>query len=265
MRINVKFCGFTRKSDVSLAVSLGIQKAGFIFAPKSERNLEINSNTSSWIKELKRDYPKIDFVAVIAGLDPEDTLILVSWQVFDVFQFVGSFEYLEKILPAIIHKTQMAKAPPAKIWISLGIAGLDEFIKKLSFFRENKVSGIIMDALDDNYYGGTGKSIESSPGIFEKLLKLKGLSWIRNLYLAGGLKPGHVREKIQGWLKVGSHYLQDSTLQLDDIFPFDGVDLASGIERGNTGGKPVKDEMLMKKFMDEIRDIRGSDFFSGVK
>jgi indole-3-glycerol phosphate synthase/phosphoribosylanthranilate isomerase len=173
----VKICGITRKSDASLAVDLGADILGFIFAPSKRRA------NPKLVEELKSlDVPRVAVVATqpsesspaASGLPVlrEDVRRLLDAGLIDAVQFHGD----EK--PEDCYRM----AFPYYKALRLGDAGDADEIGSYHCPR------ILVDAYSPKAYGGTGKRV---PGDL-----VAAASKNAPLWLAGGLSPSNIRNVI---------------------------------------------------------------------
>lgn len=67
-RLYVKYCGFTRKEDLDLAASLGVNAVGFIFYKRSMRYIE-----PELVKEISKNLPSsVERYGIFVGDKAED-------------------------------------------------------------------------------------------------------------------------------------------------------------------------------------------------
>jgi len=75
----IKFCGFTRAEDIAVAISLGIEYLGLVFAPRSPRRLTLDagralrcaSSGSASVVALLMDQSDAEVRAVIETVQPD--------------------------------------------------------------------------------------------------------------------------------------------------------------------------------------------------
>ena len=82
----IKFCGLTRAEDVRLAVELGVDYVGLVFAPNSKRRLSIEQ--ASALRALVPE--EIAVVALVMDNDAVDIRVIVQQVQPDLLQFHGS-------------------------------------------------------------------------------------------------------------------------------------------------------------------------------
>ncbi len=165
----IKICGITNPEDAELAVKLGADILGFVFAP-SVRRAE-----PKLLKEIEGlNVLKVGVVVSDSG-DPEELLEvrkLVEDGFLDAVQFHGEEKPEECFLRAFpYYKALRVKA----------VADVD----RAGNYRSPRV---LLDAYSDRAMGGTGKSIPDG------LVRLASRRF--PLWLAGGLSPDNVRTVI---------------------------------------------------------------------
>ena len=163
-RMRIKMCGMTRSSDITHAVSLGVDAIGIIFYEKSQRYVSIEQ-----AKRLLQDIPAfVDVVAVF--VNPELSLVkqILNELPIQLLQFHGeeSPEFCEKFDKPYI------KAIPA---ISA------ETIIKIAEQHVN-AAAILLDT-PSKHHGGTGLAFDWQ--IIPKKLP-------KPVILAGGLDTTNV-------------------------------------------------------------------------
>lgn len=165
MRVRVKVCGMTRSEDVAAAAELGVDAVGFVFYPKSPRNLDIER-----AQALAAAIPP--FVTVTAlFLDPEAALVheVMGRVRIELLQFHGVEppEFCRSFGRPYIKAVPMGSP-----------VDLHEYAR-----RHNQAAALLLDSHAAGQKGGTGKSFDWSA-----IEKPDGLP----LILAGGLKPENV-------------------------------------------------------------------------
>jgi len=78
-RTRIKFCGFTCTEDIAVAVSLGVDYLGLVFAPRSPRRLSLDSAQhlrhavagTTGVVALLMDQPADEVRAVIDAIQPD--------------------------------------------------------------------------------------------------------------------------------------------------------------------------------------------------
>lgn len=194
----IKFCGLTREADVDVAIELGVDAVGFVFWPKSPRAL-----TFDGAARLVRMLPSsIAPVGVFVRPTPAEIAQAVDAAGIRVAQ-----------VHAVDDPVSLCDAP-CEVWAALALTGSTVAIPNDML--------MLLDAQDDEQFGGTGKTIDWHAA--------RKIAAIRRVLLAGGLTPenvGKAIEIVQPW----------------------GVDVSSGIEE-----RPgVKHAKLMRDFVGEVR------------
>lgn len=188
-RVKIKICGITNIEDAKLAVRLGADALGFNFCKTSKRYISpVEAKTIT--RQLP---PNVWMVGVFVNSPRSEVEHIAREAGLDTLQFHGdeTVEFLKdwsewRIIKAIRVKNETS------------IEGQKD-VRELADF-------VLLDAHSDHAYGGTGKEIEQIT-----LGKLRGHTILQRAFLAGGLTPENVAEKIRL------------------LNPF-GVDVAGGVE-----------------------------------
>jgi len=165
----VKICGITNPEDAELAVKLGADILGFVFAP-SVRRAE-----PGLLREIEGlEVLKVGVVISDSGESEElvEVKKLMEDGLLDAVQFHGEEKPEECFLRAFPY------------YKALRIRGMGD-IDRAEMYRSPRV---LLDAYSRRAMGGTGKSIPDG------LVKLAGKRM--PLWLAGGLGPDNVREVV---------------------------------------------------------------------
>lgn len=226
----VKICGLTRFEDASLAVELGAGALGFNFYPGSPRFLDF-ANAESIITKLKAQIKSAQeesdqveptqsplFVGVVVNPRIEDLKLVLETGV-NALQFHGQEapEIIEGMRDLRHESIQVIKA------IRLGGSNSDFSVSTALKEWRSVADLFLLDAFSSEQWGGTGAQISS-----DILRSFKEL--IKSSFLAGGLTPENVSEKIQAF----SPY---------------GLDVASGIE----SSPGLKDPVKMRRFFEVVK------------
>jgi len=166
--VKVKICGITNKEDALLAVKLGADALGFIFAPSPRR---ITPRRAKEIIEILP--PFIDRVGVFVNEEISRVKDIAKFCCLTTLQFHGdeSPGYCTKFHQKIIK--------------SFSVKG--EVPRGISDYR---VDAYLLDAFCEKKRGGTGKTFN-----WEIARKVKKLNF--PLILSGGLTPDNVKEAIR--------------------------------------------------------------------
>ncbi len=211
--VEVKFCGMTREEDVLEAARLGASFVGVIMTESARRVAP--ERAAALLHVL--DGTGIKRVGVF-GDEPVDDIARASDVAsLDVIQLhgrkdvAGTFETLRSLSRAECWR--VVRVGPD------GIADADR--AALAGF-----DGVLLDTMSPAFLGGTGTTFDWTP----VASAIEGWRAGRRVILAGGLRPGNVRDAI------------------DRLSP-DVVDVSSGVE----SAPGVKDHARMGAFMRAVR------------
>ena len=198
----IKICGITNREDALCAVDAGADALGFVFYEQSPRYL---------LPERVRDIvallpPFVTTVGLFVNASADTIRQTMRMAGLGVVQLHGdeSPEDCSLNLYPVIKAMRVRNAD--------SLAGVDQY----------RVSALLLDAWNDQHYGGTGESFDWQLA--------KSLTARQPLILAGGLNPDNVAEAI----RVVNPY---------------GVDVSSGVEE-----RPGhKDHTKLRKFIQQVR------------
>lgn len=175
----VKFCGFTNKEELDLAVSLGVDALGLVFYDKSPRY--VNADQAQWL--IADVPPFVTIVALVVNMDETALVRLAQTVAFDVLQFHGdedpkTCQYLAgKINKRWIKAIRVGKEGQDTEWLN----------NTLLSYKQAGASGVILDAYTPHQFGGTGQCFDW--GLVPKLSPLP-------IILAGGLNADNVADAL---------------------------------------------------------------------
>lgn len=202
--MKTKICGIRRMEDVELLNHYIPDYAGFVFA-KSKRQI-----TPAQAQGLKAALnPAIRTVGVFVNEPLENVITLADKGVIDVIQLHGDED------EASIHflkqwtEKPIIKAVPVKS---------SEYVSQM---EKLPCDFLLLDTFMEGNFGGTGSVFDLN--LLPPLVK--------PYFLAGGLTPGNVGERLKGLAT-----------------PPYGVDISSGVEI-----QGYKDENKIKEFLREVR------------
>lgn len=166
MHTRIKFCGLTRAEDVRLAVELGADYIGLVFAPRSPRRLLLGQ--ARMLRELVpeeigvvtlvMDNPRNEIDQIIESLQPD----LLQFHGAEDDAFAGSF--------------------PRPFWKAIAMGGQDggAFASLAAY---PSASGFLFDGHGAGEQGGSGQRFDwrQMPAVSD-----------RPCLLAGGLSPDNV-------------------------------------------------------------------------
>ena len=211
----VKICGLTRIEEAAYLNEAAADYAGFVFYPKSKRNLSI-PQAKQIMKELS---PSIKRVAVLVSPRAEE-IKEIEEAGFDIIQ----------IHKELYPETYAAAQKP--LWRALNIANAKELKEQKTGAEgsgqnslaeedpEKKIAAYLIDG--ENF--GSGQTFDWSAA--ERIREFVGES---AFILAGGLNPDNIEEAIR-------------------LFTPDIVDVSSGVE-----GKSGKDREKILEFVRKAR------------
>ena len=204
--MRIKVCGITNYEDAALALDLGVDALGFNLYTKSPRftdPVEVR-------RIIRRLPPLTTTVGLFVNVTTSDELdALARAAGVQVLQLHGdeSAGYCRELADWPIIKA-------LRVGEGRDLGNLEDY----------PVQAFLVDAYDDNRYGGTGKT-------FDWRL-VEGIGRIRPLILAGGLRAGNVAAAIR------------------QAKPY-GIDVCSGVERSPGRKDPEK----LAAFVSEVRDV----------
>jgi len=202
MTTKIKICGITNIEDALFAVEAGADALGFVFYEKSPRYISPEA-----VKQIVSELPP--FVTTV-GLFVNATIETIEQTMrltgVSVIQLHGD----ETPADCIFAGHPVIKA--VRIKDAGSLIGIEKY----------RVSALLLDAWNDQQYGGTGESFD-----WQLARKLTGK---QPLILAGGLNPDNVAEAIRV------------------VDPY-AVDVSSGVEE--SPGR--KDHGKIHKFIQQVR------------
>lgn len=202
MTTKIKICGITNIDDALFAVEAGADALGFVFYEKSPRYV-LPETVQQIISVLP---PFVTTVGLFVNASAETIEPTLRMTGINVIQLHGD----ESPEQSVFSSSSVIKAIRVKDADSL--AGIERY----------PVSALLLDAWNDQQYGGTGESFD-----WQLARKLTGKL---PLILAGGLNPDNVAEAIRV------------------VAPY-AVDVSSGVEI--SPGR--KDHDKIRKFIQQVR------------
>jgi phosphoribosylanthranilate isomerase len=164
--VRVKFCGITNHQDALLAVELGVNALGFVFAPSPRK---VDPETARRI--IQGLPPFVQTVGVFVNENPARVEEIVRFCRLDMVQLHGDEppDLCKRLMPRTIKAFRLKGEPD---------------LPALKSYR-GKTKAFLFDAYAEDRKGGTGKT-------FDWGLALRGKEVGVPLILAGGLNPGNV-------------------------------------------------------------------------
>jgi phosphoribosylanthranilate isomerase len=204
----VKICGLSTAEDIRVAAEAGARYVGFVFFPKSPRNVTIQQ-----ARDLAVDVPLgVAKVALTVNADNDLLDAITSAVPLDMIQLHGS-ESPERV-------TEVKARYGLPVMKVVGLSSADDLTRIADY--ETVADQILVDAKapkDADLPGGNGLS-------FDWRL-LEGREWAVPWMLAGGLHAGNVAEAIA---RTGARQ----------------VDLSSGVESAPGVKDPAKIREFMQ-------------------
>ncbi|MDC7289703.1 phosphoribosylanthranilate isomerase [Blautia schinkii] len=202
--MRIKICGIRRMEDVEILNRYKPDYAGFVFA---ESKRKVSPEQAQRLRSALN--PDIRTVGVFVNEKPETIINLADKGVIDMIQLHGDEDETDILLLKQWTEKPVIKAVRVKS---------PEYVEEM---QRLPCDYLLLDTYEADHYGGTGRMFD--------LNLLPPLS--KPYFLAGGLSPGNVRERLTGLSNP----------------PF-GVDVSSGVE---TEG--YKDENKITDFLREVR------------
>jgi len=166
LRTRIKFCGMTRAEDVRLAVELGVDYVGLVFAPRSPRHLLLGQ--ARMLREL---VPRqISVVALVMDSPASDVQAIIDNVQPDLLQFHGAED----------DASCAAFGVPFLKSVAMGGGGIE--IKHIASVFPSAY-GLLLDGHGPGEAGGSGQR-------FDWKLSPRGLRL--PFLLAGGLSADNV-------------------------------------------------------------------------
>lgn len=214
--VKVKICGITSLEDALLAVELGANALGFVFADSPRRVTP--ETAASIISELP---PFITTVGVFANRSYDEVKLIADFCRLDVLQFHGEEDvsYCGQFNQKVIKAFRMRNYTEIEEWIFRE----NEFEATTLLDPSSNVVAFLVDAYARGQYGGTGIHLNWD--------LVRNLESRKPLILAGGLDHKNV------------------ALAIKVVRPY-AVDVSSGVEL--RPGK--KDRRKMREFMKVVRE-----------
>lgn len=192
MPTRVKICGLTRAEDVDACVRAGVDAVGFVFYPKSPRNVD-PVTASALIHRLP---PFVSSVGLFVDADPDWLAAVLDITPLNLLQFHGD----ESPEDCRRYRRPYLKAIRVKPGVDLVECAL----------RYHDAVALLLDAYVEGQPGGTGQR-------FDWQLIPRTLS--RPIVLSGGLDADNV-----GWAM--------DTVRPSAVDVSSGVEMAKGIKDG---------------------------------
>jgi phosphoribosylanthranilate isomerase len=213
----IKICGVTRPEDALAAVELGADYLGLNFARVSPRYVE-PSRAREIAAAVAPGKHRVGLAGVFVNAPSAEVEAIAEEVGLDLLQFSGDEGPAEvlRFAPRAIKVFRTGGDP--------GTAALAPYAA---------VWALLFDAPHGTLYGGTGRSWSYAD--IGNMANIAGLAAARRVFVAGGLKPGNVREAIA----LSRPY---------------GIDVCSGVE----SAPGIKDRRLLERLFAEVRNGQGT-------
>ncbi|MCL1629334.1 phosphoribosylanthranilate isomerase [Roseibaca sp. V10] len=174
----VKFCGLTSAEDLEAAAQAGASYAGFVFFPKSPRNLSLDA-----ARALALVAP-VGLAKVALVVDPDDAALdaILAQVPIDMIQLHGAEPPDRVAALRARHGLPVMKA--------VGIASAADLPKLATY--EAVADQILVDAKP-----AAGADLPGGNGLAFEWRLIAGRDWVRPWMLAGGLTPDNVADAIR--------------------------------------------------------------------
>ena len=215
MITNAKICGLSTSETVEAALAAGASHVGFVFFPKSPRN--IDAETAGALTKIVGD--RAQKVGVF--VNPDDALIADVLKKTDL-------DYIQLHGNEPIERAQyLRKRFNIKIIKAISVASLSDIARARDY--EKTVDMLLFDAKPPT---GLKDALPGGNGIEFDWQLIAGKKWQVPWLLSGGLDATNVREAIK---ISGAHV----------------VDVSSGVEDA-PGNKSIK---KINAFMNELKEV----------
>jgi phosphoribosylanthranilate isomerase len=168
--VRIKICGITNPRDASLAVELGADALGFIFAPSPRQVTP--EEVRSIIAALP---PFIQTVGVFVDEDLATVQRIIDFCGLDLVQLHGDE------LPGVCHELMPRTIKTFRLKDESSLAALRPY--------RGCVKAFLFDTYSEDRKGGTGRTFD-----WELAVRGKGLGI--PVILAGGLSPSNIQEAV---------------------------------------------------------------------
>lgn len=179
MDIAIKFCGLTRPQDIDAAVAAGARYAGFVFFPKSPRNVTLDQARALALAAP----PGLAKVALTVDADDAALAALLGSVPIDVLQLHGHES------PARVAEVRARYGLP--VMKAVGIADAED-LAQIDLYQ-GVADQLLIDAKPPK-----GADLPGGNGLcFDWRLLAGRKYWARPWMLAGGLTPDNVAEAVR--------------------------------------------------------------------
>ncbi len=215
----VKICGLTDPSMVRIAAEAGADWIGFVLYPKSPRNLlGSGADALDEVQELSQFAQELGVLSTILMVDPSEDLF--EQVLHDVEP--NAIQLHGKETPVQVQRMWRDCSEICELWKAVGVSDTED-LQEIEQWRVDRLLIDAKPAPDASLPGGNGEVMDWSV--------LAGFEPHVPWLLAGGLTPENVAEAIA-------------------VTGALAVDVSTGVERV----RGVKDEDLIRAFIDAVRD-----------
>lgn len=169
--VKIKICGITNYEDAAMAVDLGADALGFIFA-SSPRKID----TDKAMEIIKKLPPFVKSVGVFVNENIKKVIDIAEYCGLDIIQLHGdeSPEICRRLMPRAIKALRIKN---------------ESVTEDYSEYRRN-IKAFLLDTYSEKLAGGTGKTFNWDIAVKMKTLGVP-------IILAGGLNPSNIEDAIQ--------------------------------------------------------------------
>ncbi len=178
----IKICGVTTLADAQLVADAGADAIGFNFYTGSKRRV-----APAVAAEIAAELPKsVSRVGVFVNASCSQILDVADQVDLDFIQLHGDEPpaFLDQLRECELGQRELVRAFRCRD----GLSSVQAYLDQCAIRPE----AVLLDAFDEQQYGGTGQRLD-----WQRVIAEKPLLGETPLVLAGGLRPGNVAEAIR--------------------------------------------------------------------